>query len=249
MKKRPAVIAICMLAASLGYAQFSTDSFEDGFPSGGTGDWTSAWTHSGAGGAFLNTGSVIDGGNSAGLFTAGGGLSYLTRTFTPQTLVGEDVFASWSFRSLQNTFEIGVTLQGEMSNSSSDILTIQFFGPGSTLTMNDGGGNFNPPAPLTYSEGAIYDVTFASEIGSSDYAWSIAQRGGPSTGGNFSYSAGTLSLTEFSGIQFFWNAPGGAGNDGFIDNVVVPEPSSIVMLGLTGLAAGGLALFKRRKRS
>lgn len=30
---------------------------------------------------------------------------------------------------------------------------------------------------------------------------------------------------------------------------VIPEPSSIVMLSLTGLAAGGLALLKRRKRA
>jgi len=245
----PTLTSIILLTISVtAYAQYSTDDFESGTFSEGTGAWTTNWIHSDAGGSFVNTGSEIDGTGTGALYTSGDGISRLTRSFTTQDEDGSIVFASWSLKGLQNASEIGVTLIGSKSDAATNIVTMQFFNSGSNFTLNDGGSNFGVLDPVPYFNDTIYDMTFSSEIGSNSYSWSVSQRGVVSDSDSFTYSGGA-TLTDFSGIQFFWDAPSGSGNDGLIDSVVVPEPSSIIMLGLTGLATGMIALLKRRKRA
>lgn len=248
MTMRIGTLVASLALAGFVHANWAFDDFESNSFSGGTG-WTNNWTHSGAGGSFVNGGSEIDGTYAGALFTGGGGVSVISRNFT--TLDSGEVSASWSIKGLNNMVEIGVNIVGLKSDSATNILTLKFDSSNTGLRMNDGGSDFPATTDVTYSNGNIYDFTFSGEIGSGDYFWSVSQRGGPSASNAtaFTYSGGA-TLSEFSEIQFFWNAPDGGGNDGLIDNVnIVPEPSSIIMMGLAGLAAGGFTLLKRRKRS
>jgi len=244
---RIAVMLTGLALAGNVFGAWATDDFESNSFSGGSGNWTTDWIHSGAGGSFLNGGSEIDGVFAGALFTGGGGVSVLSRSF--ETLDSGTVSASWSIKGLNNMFQIGVNLIGSMSNSASNIVTLKFDSSNTGLRMNDGGSDFTATTDVTYSNNAIFDFTFTSTVGSNEYFWSVAQRGGNSASNSlaFTYSGGA-TLSELNQIVFFWDAPGGAGNDGMIDSVtVIPEPSSIIMMGLAGLAAGGLTVLKRRK--
>lgn len=71
---------------------------------------------------------------------------------------------------------------------------------------------------------------------------------GALTNGSYTFQA------YFEGYTNGVNTPGNiflnnGGSNYSSSFTVIPEPSSIIMLGLTGVAAGGLALIKRRKRS
>ena len=71
-----------------------------------------------------------------------------------------------------------------------------------------------------------------------DKNWSLYEAGGSVATGTQSFVINYRSVTDAAGTQ--------GGNDAYADNVsftVVPEPSSVALLGL-----GGLALFLRRRR-
>jgi hypothetical protein len=201
--------------------------------------------HGGGGGAFVNSGSVINETYSGALFTGGTGVQTRSRTFTNLDTAGEQLRSGFSLSGVAGSFEIGVNFIGLKSNASTTILTTKFTGVGSGFTLNDGGSDFVAAPSITYDNGAIYDIAFLGEIGSPDYTWAIQRRGGGNANNTFQYSAGA-TLSSFSEIQFFWNAPGGSGNDGLIDGVsVIPEPSSLLLGALAGLAA--LLALRRRK--
>ncbi|MGD7653720.1 MAG: hypothetical protein ACQCXQ_10925 [Verrucomicrobiales bacterium] len=223
-------------------AVWASDDFESNTLTGGSGNWTTDWTHGGAGGSFVNSGSEIEGTYSGALYTSGGGVSTLKREFT--TLDSSNsgtVGASWSIKGLANMQEIGVNLIGSMSNGDTYILTMKFdvdFTDG--LRMDNGGDEFTTATEVDYANGSIFDFTFSSEIGSEQYTWSVASDSGASASQtyHYNYDGAGLSLTSFSAIEFFWEAPNGTGNDGLIDNVsLVPEPSSAIagLLLITGL--------------
>lgn len=234
------VISLLGSAVSIGLVQGATiiDNFESNSFSGGTG-WSGNW----GGSTQRFTADNIDGNFAAGLFTDGAGQQLIARNFSSIT-VGT-VTASWSVRGTGGFADynrIGFNLKGLMSGGSTNIITLKFEDAFSTLRMNDGNVDFGA-GTVGYTDGAIYDFTFTSSIGSNQYSWTVAQRGGGSSSGtNFNYSFGR-TLTNVSGVEFYWDANGGAGNDGFIDNIsVVPEPTA-ALLGSLGM----LGLLRRRR--
>jgi hypothetical protein len=239
---------IAAFAAADAFATLATDDFESGTLTGGTGAWTSDWTHAGAGGAFVNTDSRIDGVNAAGVYTLGAGTATLTRSFSAINTPGDPVDIRFTISGLSSSTEIGVNLQGLKSDTSTNILTLKFTGAGTGFTLNDGGTDFVAAPSVTYADGEDYDVRFTSTIGSTDYFWSVSQRGGPSDSNltAFTYS-GAATLSSASAIQFFWTAPDGPGNDGLIDSVsVIPEPSAAFLLLFGG---AGLTRWMRRRKA
>jgi hypothetical protein len=237
------------LVLSLSHAQIVvSDNFETNTTSGGTG-WTGDWTHGGAGDQFINGGSQIDGTYGLALFTGGSGVSTTTRSFANSIdTPGTQFTATWSLKGLANSIEIGLNLLGQKSDSSSNILTLKFTGSGD-ITLNDGGNDFTQTG-VSYSNNTIYDFSVTAEVGSNQYSWSVNQRGGggSASGNNFTFS-NSATLTNFSSVQFFWNAPVSSGNDGVLDSVsvqIVPEPSTYALL--TGLAMAGAVLCRRRRR-
>lgn len=143
-----------------------------------------------------------------------------------------------------NFNEIGVNLLGLKSNNQTNIITLKFNDSNtSTLFLNDGGSDFTQ-GDVAYTDNTIYDFTLSTTIGGDKYSWSVIQRGGGTASGtDFTFSGSGTTLTNVSGIAFFWSADAGSGNDGFIDNVsIIPEPSS-ALLG----ALGALMLLRRRR--
>lgn len=214
------------------------DSFESGNFIGGTG-WSNTWSLAGSG--SFNS-DQIDGDSAGGLY----GTTSISRNF-PSITTGT-VTASWSIKGMGGTGafnEIGVNLLGLKSNSQTNVITIKFTDANlTTLRLNDGGVDFSSGA-VGYSDDTVYDFTFTSVIGSTNYSWTVSQRGGGTASGtDFNYSGVGTTLSNVSGIAFFWSADSGSGRDGFVDNiVVVPEPASAA-LGLIGTA-----LLLRRRRA
>lgn len=240
-----ALLALSCSALPMAQAAFIlSDDFESNSLSGGTG-WSTNWTHSGGGGTFLS--NEIDGSFSAGLFTGGGGTSVLSRSFDP---IDSGAFtASWSVKGLASMNSIGVNLRGLKSNDAANIITLKFDNSDGGIRMNDGGSDFTASSAVTYSNGAIYDFSVSMVVGSGAYDWSVTRRDSTeaASANGFTFS-GDATLTNFSAIEFFWAAPGGGGNDAFIDNVsVIPEPSSYAIL--FGLGALGLAVLRRTRLS
>ncbi len=214
------------------------DDFESNSLTGGSG-WSNDWTAGGSGG-FVG-GNVISGNHAGALF----GTSSLVRNFS--AITSGTVTATWSIKGLGgsgNFNEIGVNLLGLKSNNQTNIITLKFDDSNtSTLFLNDGGSDFTQ-GTVGYTDNTIYDFTLSAAIGGDKYSWSVIQRGGGTASGtDFTFSGSGTTLTNVSGIAFFWSADAGAGNDGFIDNVsIIPEPSS-ALLG----ALGALMLLRRRR--
>lgn len=225
-------------AASLPAATI-IDNFESNSLTGGSG-WSGGWTTGGSG-SFVNVASQINGVHSGALF----GTSSLARDFT--AISTGTVTATWSLKGLPafgNFNELGLTIRGLKSNSATNLLTLKFTDANSgNVTLNSGGSDFNQ-GTFGYNGGSIYDFLFTSTVGSTQYSWSVNERNTANTasGINFTYDDGS-SLTNVSGLTFFWGANSGGGNDGLIDQVsVIPEPSAAI-LG----AIGSLILLRRRR--
>lgn len=251
MKKYTLIPIGLILFAPLAFAQsHASDDFESGTLNGGSGAWTTDWVHSGtSGGSFVNTNSEIAGSNAGALFTDGGGVQTLTRNFTTLDQSGSSVSVSWSMKGLASTEEIGVNVLGLKSDNSTTVLTAKFPGTGTDFTLNDGGSDFSPGSTsFSFQDAVVYDVTLNMEIGSADYTWEVSEAGVATEnniGSPFQYSGGGTTLTEVNGLSFFWDAPGGDGNDGLIDSVsVVPEPSAYALI----VGALGLSLVSLRRR-
>jgi hypothetical protein len=238
MKLRTFVTLLAPFMIAVASAATVIDDFESNSFSGGTG-WTNNWTTTGSG-SFI-AGAQIDGSHAGALY----GTSSLSRNFS--SITTGTVTANWSIKGIGGTGafnEIGVNILGLKSNSQSNVITLKFDDDFlTTLRLNDGGVDFSSGG-VGYLDSTIYDFSFTSTIGSSNYSWSVSQRGGGSASGtNFAYSGFGTTLTHVSGITFFWSADAGAGRDGFLDNVsIVPEPTSAA-LGLIG----SLALLRRRR--
>ncbi|MCC5850923.1 MAG: PEP-CTERM sorting domain-containing protein [Verrucomicrobia bacterium] len=100
-----------------------------------------------------------------------------------------------------------------------------------------------------------FELTSPSSVSGNDKTWAT-------TTANINLLSG-LDIGDYSLDVFFRHTAtftGGGGGSFEMGNwsesnnptatfTVIPEPSSIIMMGLAGLAAGGLTLLKRRKRS
>lgn len=230
----------------------ASDSFDAGGLSGGT-NWDANWVGTGSGGEFSST---LDG-NALGAYTSGGSREF-NRSISPtQGNTGDMLTVGISFRSDLDiiaddsdggrTNEIGVSF----GDTGGNLVTVKFVEGTSSgaVLFNDGGSFFTPTgSTIAFSEDAIYDVTFASVIGSSSYDLSITERGGSESASVIGATFNGADVTsDFGSMKLFFTAPDGGGNDARFDNasvvVVVPEPSSAALLGL-----GGLALIMRRRK-
>ena len=238
MKLKNIVSSLAFIfAGSFVNAATILDDFESNSFSGGTG-WSNSWT-----GAqnFVSGVTRIDGNHSGGLF----GTSSISRNFSAITT--GTVTVNWSIRGLGgigNFNEIGLNILGLKSNSQTVVATLKFDDDFlSTLRLNDGGSDFSF-GTVGYSDSAIYDFSFSSTVGTSNYSWSVTERGGSTASGiDFTYSGSGTTLTNINGLGFFWSGEAGSGNDGFIDSIsVVPEPSAALLGGL-----GALMLLRRRR--
>ena len=227
----------------------ATDNFETNTTSGGTG-WSSAWSISG--GSYINSGSIIDGQYSLGLFGQG---NTATRSIaTPVATTGDIVTVSWSLRAGWDvvtdnngdiTSQLGINLLDQGGNT---LITFKFLDGAlnGKLQVNDGNADF-AINDITFATNNIYDFTFTSEIGTNTYDFTVNRRGSSesfATPSSYTYQGGR-STGSFEEILFFMTAPSGAGNDGFLDSVsvaVIPEPSAALLGGL-----GMLALLRRRR--
>jgi hypothetical protein len=98
------------------------------------------------------------------------------------------------------------------------------------------------PAPTKSGNDRFWQITSGTQnLLNNNGVGSLAQ-------GNYTFKAYFEGYTNANNTpgNIFLNNGGADYSAGF---TVIPEPSSIIMLGLTGLAAGGIALLKRRKRA
>lgn len=243
------ILALVSVAAAsqAAAAIVASDNLESNSTSGG-GGWASAWAISG--GNYINSGSLIDGTYSLGLFGQG---NLASRLVSPTVSTsGDTITIGWSLRAGWDVVndgdgnvlsEIGLNI---INAASSPLLTMKFVEGGSSLLMNDGGADFARTG-ITFFKDSVYDFTFSSVMGSNAYSFSVSRDNGLQTdsGTGFTYQGGRTT-NSIGGVQMFATAPTGSGNDGFLDSVsvdVVPEPSQAALFGLGAL---GLALRRRR---
>lgn len=205
----------------------STDNGGTGF-----GTWTLATT--GTGGSYI--GGTGQGGTSFGLFSGTSGTSTAERPFTGSLLAGQTFSVDLGHTTnIANGNDIGLLLL----DGGATVFTLKFVGGQANWLLNDGGTDFG--SGQAYSANTSISFSFTYE-GSNDYSYTF----GTGAGSNFT---ATNIISGIDGVRFFNNNQGDGENLGFNNLSVIPETSSIAMLGLTGLAAGMIALLKRRKRA
>ena len=239
-----AVIALLLFTASIAQAALNfSDNFESYSTdptgqSGGTGDWTTAWTQGlqNSGGSYLNGDSKIDGTKTYGLYGNGGssGTSRnrgFTATTSPFTL-------TFSFRADynvtsddgDNSYERRIAFTLRNGNSTDHFLNQRlsfFFAEGnSSFQWYDGADH---STSLIFSQGAIYDVSVTLDPSTRAYSFTATQRGGgsASSSGNWTLGANGESLDS---LALLMRGPAGGGNDAFFDSIeAVPEPVNVAL--------------------
>ncbi|MGA0900587.1 MAG: beta strand repeat-containing protein [Luteolibacter sp.] len=169
----------------------------------------------------INSGGVVSPGNSPGTATTGSqtwndGGTYLWEVNDSGGTKGAD--PGWDWLDITGTLELGSLTAGGF--------TIDI----DSLTASNVIGD------------AVGFDTFTQMDGIVDYSFVIATASGGIN--NFDASLFTLDLSDFSNApSWYWEIVL-SGNDLVLEAYAVPEPSSMLLLGL-----GGLALALRRKRS
>ena len=224
------------------------DNFDSNSTSGGTG-WSAPWSI--AGGNYVSDASKIDGTHSLGLYgtaTASRQLSSSIVSAGTTVSMAFSIRAGWDVVTPGGGFtgsEMGVNI---LDSSSQLLLTFKFSQSAPQLKLNDG-GSFFEPGGLTFAKDDVYDFHFESDIGSSFYSFTVNRRGNAesASGTNFTYGDPGRSTSSFGGLEFFIKAPGGSGNDGFLDTVsAVPEPSAFLF---GSLVCGVLGSTRRRRQA
>ena len=212
-----------------------------GNPSLNEGFGFSAWTFDQGGGdggfAGRYLGGTAIGDPAFGLFSgnASGAFSSAFRRFDSPLAAGD-------------TFSVDIghtpTVNGEVGlnliNNGAIVFTLKFVSLAPSWTINDGGvtdfgiaQGYEPNTALSFS------FTYN---GGNSYSYSF----GSASGNNFTATSDISSIDE---VGFFSVNQGSDQNFGINNLAVIPEPSSILMMGLAGLAAGGLTVLKRRRLS
>jgi len=220
--------------------------------SGGSGDWTSAWTQGSqnSGGAYLNGSSKIDGTQSYGLYGNGGtsGTSRnrgFTATTSPFTL-------TFSFRADYDVIATDASIDRRTAftlraGNDSDHFVGQrlsfFFAEGnSSLQWYD--GTDHTLSGVTFNTGSIYDFAVTVDPSTRGYSFTATQRGGSSGSSSGTWALGSDG-ESLGSIALLMRGPNGGGNDAFFDSIsAVPEPTNIALAVFGGL--GGLVLVWRK---
>jgi len=239
MKSRLSTFGIVISFASCSLLAATVPQSADG--TSGFGVFSSSGGSGASSGTF--TGSSDLGASSWGFYASGGEVSQALYDFDGGALtVGQTLSVQFDNSSIQSGGTVGLGFQN-ISNGNNR-LEFFFIGGDSNYTYIDNGGSSDSGVGFT-SSGLTLDFTLT---GTDTYSLDITPIGGSTT--NLS---GTLGGTALSGVDrlriFNFNAGSGSGFDTYANNIsIIPEPSSIAMMGLTGLAAAGLVSVKRRKR-
>ena len=208
-------------------------SLNEGF---GFAPWTfdQATPDSGFAGRFI--GSTATGDPSFGLFSGNnaGAFSSAFRAFDNPLTAGD-------------TFSVDIghtpTINGEVGlnliNNGTIVFTLKFVGGGENWSINDGGADFGAGQAYAANTSLTFSFTYN---GGNSYSYTF----GSGSGNNFTATSDISSINE---VGFYSVNQGTDQNFGINNLAVIPESSSIIMMGLAGLAAGGLTVLKRRKQS
>jgi len=208
-------------------------SLNEGF---GFSPWTFNQGNGDGGFAGRYLGATAIGDPSFGLFSgnAAGAFSSAFRRFDSPLGIGDTFSVDIGHTSTVNG-EVGLNL----INNGTIVFTLKFVNLAPSWTINDGGATdfgidqgYAPNTPLSFS------FTYN---GGSSYSYSF----GSASGINFTATSDISAIDE---VGFFSVNQGPDQNFGINNLSVIPEPSSIIMMGLAGLAAGGMAMLKRRSR-
>jgi PEP-CTERM motif-containing protein len=255
------VIAVVTMAVSLSAsaASYGNDN------AGNYTSWTSG-SNQGVGlgaWAFSNTGTSSESGEFLGDSTANGSGGHLginssngdawglygnngqtasaVRPFTGALSIGQSVSITWENGFVQTGGTEGLGLQ---DSEGDNLLELFFVGGNGAYTLYNG-TTTNGNTGIGFTDtGLVATFTLASST-----TMNVTVTG--TNGNSASYSTNGIALesqTDMSVAQIrFFNANGGSGgsqND-FYNNLVVPEPSTITLVGV-GLL-GALGLIRRRK--
>ncbi|MDA3872726.1 MAG: PEP-CTERM sorting domain-containing protein [Kiritimatiellae bacterium] len=168
------------------------------------------------------------------LFGPGGNATYTIGDLN----IGESVQIDFQIRNgVNNTDFVGVDFQDDgttgigfnFEGGTSNFGIFDGPGSGSTADSSIGFTTNRQTVKLTRTASTLYTLS----IGSTDFtSLELAN-----------------STTTIDSIRVF-NDTSGFENDVFFNNLqVIPEPSSILMMGLAGLAAVGVTLLKRRRKA
>jgi hypothetical protein len=237
---RAAVFATGLALAGSVYAQvtpFSVNAGDDGF---------TGWTVTQSGdnsGNFLGIPPNLSG-NYWGLFAHSGETSALVYDFGGTLAVGQYVEITASIGWIGTTATVGFGLQNSDSVNRFESYYIGDH-PVNAWKINDADGQRDITGPsATFADSSWHEsgqLTFRfTQLAGDEYTFTV--NGTPITNSDLN-----LNASDISQIRIFnGNAGSGSNHDQFFNNLsVIPEPSSILMVGLAGLAT---VVMLRRKR-
>jgi len=223
--------ATAVYSATVPQTADGSDGFGAFSTSGGTG---------GSSGTF--TGASDLGDPSWGFFASSGESSQALYDFVGGALiVGQTISFQIDNGNIQSGGTVGIGLQN--SGLGNNRFEFFFVGNDTNYTYLDNGGSQDSGIGFT-SSGLTLDFTLT---GADTYSIDVTP-----LGSSTSSWTGTLGGTPGSGVDrlrfFNFNAGSGSASDFYANNIsIIPEPSSLMMLGLAGMAAAGLVALKRKR--
>lgn len=243
-------------------ALFSDDfqSYSSGIDnqSGGSG-WTTAWTvgSQNTGGAYLSTGTQIDGTQSYGLYGNDGssgtsrnrGFDAISSPFTLtfSFRANYDVTTDDGNGSLARRIAFTIRDANSTDHFSGQRLSF-FFAEGSNqIQWYD--GTDRSSANVTFTSGHVYDFTVTLDPSDRSYGFTATDRTTTSTVTySDSWSLGSNG-EALDSIAFLMRGPSGGGNDAFLDSIqAVPEPINVALATFGSIAMAATTFRRIRAR-